>query len=43
MPSADMSRVGQPNVKTKRINVNFPVWMVKASDKEVAYLTVPKV
>lgn len=43
MPFADMSKAERPNVKTKRVNVDFPAWMVEASDKEAAYLTAPRV
>ena len=43
MPSADMSKAERPNVKTKRVNVDFPAWMVEASDKEAAHLTAPRV
>lgn len=34
MPFADMSKAERPNVKTKRVNVDFPAWMVEAMDQE---------
>ena len=43
MPFADMPQAERPNVKTKRVNVDFPAWMVEASDKEAAHLTAPRV
>ena len=42
MPFADMSKAERPNVKTKRVNVDFPAWMVDALDKEAAHLGVTR-
>lgn len=42
MPFADMSKTERPNVKTKRVNVDFPAWMVKALDKEAEHLGVSR-
>ena len=42
MPFADMSKAERPNVKTKRVNVDFPAWMVEALDKEAAHLGVSR-
>ena len=42
MPYADMSKAERPNVKTKRVNVDFPAWMVEALDKEAAHLGVSR-
>ena len=42
MPFDDMSKAERPNVKTKRVNVDFPAWMVEALDKEAAHLGVSR-
>lgn len=42
LPFADMSGAERPNLKTKRINVDFPAWMVAALDKEAAHLGVTR-
>ena len=42
MPFADMSKAERPNVKTKRVNVDFPAWMVEALDKEAEHLGVSR-
>ena len=34
MPFADMPQAERPNLKTKRVNVDFPAWMVEAMDQE---------
>lgn len=38
----DLSSATRPNQKTKRVNVDFPLWMVESLDKEAAYLGVPR-
>ena len=38
MPFADMSQAERPNLKTKRVNVDFPAWMVE----EAAHLGVSR-
>ena len=30
----DFSRATRPNLQPKRVNVDFPIWMVRALDKE---------
>ena len=42
MPFADMSKAERPNLKTKRVNVDFPAWMVDALDREAAHLGVTR-
>lgn len=42
MPFADMSKAERPNLKTKRVNVDFPAWMVEALDKEAGHLGVSR-
>ena len=42
LPFADMSRAERPNLKSRRINVDFPAWMVDALDKEAAHLGVTR-
>ena len=41
LPYADMSRASRPN-RVKRVNVDFPAWMVEELDKEAAHLNVPR-
>lgn len=36
------SKARRPNTKTKRVNVDFPVWVVEALDKEAARLGVTR-
>lgn len=38
----DLSSAKHPNQKTKRVNVDFPLWMVESLDKEAAHLGVPR-
>ena len=42
MPFADMSKAERPNVKTKRVNVDFPAWLGEALDKEAEHLGVSR-
>lgn len=41
MPYADLSKAVRPN-KVKRVNVDFPAWMVDALDSEAEFLNVPR-
>lgn len=34
----DMSTVARPNKEQKRVNVDFPVWMVESLDREAGRL-----
>ena len=38
----DFSRASRPNHQYKRVNVDFPEWMVNSLDKEAARLGVPR-
>ncbi len=41
MPYADLEKAHRPN-KTKRVNVDFPLWMLKALDDEASRLGVTR-
>lgn len=38
----DFSSAKRQNQKLKRVNVDFPLWMVESLDKEAAHLGVPR-
>lgn len=38
----ELSSVKRPGLETKRVNVDFPQWMVEALDKESQRLGVPR-
>lgn len=38
----DMSKVRRPRQEQKRVNVDFPIWMVQLLDKEAKRLGVPR-
>lgn len=38
----DWSTARRPNQEQKRVNVDFPVWMIRALDKEAKRLGVPR-
>ncbi len=38
----DMSKVKRPNVEPKRINIDFPTWMVKKLDEEAQHIGVSR-
>ena len=38
----DLSKACRPKQEQKRVNVDFPVWMVHALDKEAKRLGVPR-
>ncbi|MGO9744540.1 MAG: type II toxin-antitoxin system BrnA family antitoxin [Roseiarcus sp.] len=40
--AVDWSKATRPNRETRRVNVDFPVWIVNALDKEAARLGVPR-
>lgn len=42
MPFADMEKAERPNMVLKRVNVDFPRWMVDALDREAARLGVAR-
>ena len=42
MEYVDFASARRPNLKAKRVNVDFPVWMVKALDQEAKRLGVTR-
>ncbi|WP_431522479.1 type II toxin-antitoxin system BrnA family antitoxin, partial [Spongiibacter tropicus] len=38
----DLSRIKKPNQEQKRVNVDFPTWMIHSLDKEAARLGVTR-
>lgn len=38
----DISRARRPEQEQKRVNVDFPVWMIHSLDKEAKRLGVPR-
>jgi hypothetical protein len=38
----DMSRARRPEQEQKRVNVDFPLWMIQQLDKESRRLGVPR-
>ena len=38
----DNSKATRPGREQKRVNVDFPVWMIQSLDKEAARLGVPR-
>ena len=38
----DLSRAFRPGQELKRVNVDFPVWMIERMDKESSRLGVPR-
>ncbi|MBC2717769.1 MAG: CopG family transcriptional regulator [Desulfobacteraceae bacterium] len=38
----DLSKAIRPNQEQKRVNVDFPLWMIQSLDKEAKRLGVPR-
>lgn len=38
----DISKIKRPEQKPKRVNVDFPLWMLRSLDKEAKRLGVPR-
>ncbi len=38
----DFSKVRRPKQEQKRVNVDFPLWMIQSLDKEAKRLGVPR-
>ncbi|MCD6272323.1 MAG: CopG family transcriptional regulator [Deltaproteobacteria bacterium] len=38
----DFSKARRPNQEQKRVNVDFPIWMIQSLDKEAKRLGVPR-
>jgi hypothetical protein len=42
MDDLDLSKARRPEQAQKRVNVDFPVWMIQSLDKEARRLGVPR-
>ena len=42
MNHLDLTKVRRPNQEQKRVNVDFPIWMIRSLDKEAKRLGVPR-
>jgi len=42
LDALDLSKAKRPNQEQKRINVDFPTWMVASLDKEAKHLGVTR-
>jgi len=40
--SLDLSKIRRPNQKQRRVNVDFPTWMIDSLDKEATRLGVTR-
>jgi len=40
--SLDLAKINRPNQAQRRVNVDFPIWMIDALDKEAARLGVTR-
>ncbi len=38
----DLSQAKRPDQSQKRVNVDFPIWMIRSLDKEAKRLGVPR-
>ena len=38
----DLTKATRPNQEQKRVNVDFPLWMIQSLDKEAKRLGVPR-
>lgn len=38
----DLTKARRPNQDQRRVNVDFPIWMIKSLDKEAKRLGVPR-
>jgi len=38
----DLSKIRRPNQEQKRVNVDFPLWILQSLDKVAKRLSVPK-
>mgnify|MGYP005842145361 CR=1 FL=1 len=38
----DLSQARRPNQEQKRVNVDFPVWMIESLDREARRIGVPR-
>ena len=42
LKNLDLSKARRPNQEQKRVNVDFPLWMIQSLDKEAKRLGVPR-
>ncbi len=42
MEHFDLSKARRPNHEQRRVNVDFPIWMIQSLDKEAKRLGVPR-
>ena len=42
MEHLDLSKARRPKLEQKRVNVDFPLWMIHSLDKEAKRLGVPR-
>jgi len=40
--SLDLSKIKRPNQGQRRVNVDFPIWMIESLDKEASRLGVTR-
>ncbi|HAJ75884.1 MAG TPA: CopG family transcriptional regulator [Gammaproteobacteria bacterium] len=40
--SLDLAKINRPNQVQRRVNVNFPIWMIDSLDREAARLGVTR-
>ena len=40
--SLDLSKIKRPNQTQKRVNVDFPIWMIESLDKEASRMGVTR-
>ena len=40
--SLDLKKINRPNQKQRRVNVDFPTWMIESLDKEASRLGVTR-
>ncbi|HPO09979.1 MAG TPA: CopG family antitoxin [bacterium] len=38
----DLSGTRRPNLEQRRVNVDFPIWMIQSLDKEAERLGIPR-
>ena len=38
----DLSKIRRPNQKQRRVNVDFPIWMIESLDREASRLGVTR-
>lgn len=41
-PYLDLSKARRPGLEQRRVNVDFPVWMIESLDREASRIGVPR-